>query len=91
MSNQGHCAFIGLCIIDNVLLDSGAVRPRGLLFLSSTLRNDSCSFLGEPEHDVHRSVYASAIICVYYVIYQAPSHFFQMILLVVGLPSNRLV
>ena len=22
--------FIGLCIIDNVLLDSGAVRPRGL-------------------------------------------------------------
>ena len=24
--------FIGLCIINNVLLDSGAVRPRGLLY-----------------------------------------------------------
>ena len=24
--------FIGLCIIHNALLDSGAVRPRGLLF-----------------------------------------------------------
>ena len=32
MSNQGHWVFIGLCIIYNVLLDSGAVRPRGLLF-----------------------------------------------------------
>ena len=33
--NQGHCAFIGLCIIiiDNVLLDSRAVRPRGLLIV----------------------------------------------------------
>ena len=31
-SNQGHWLFIGLCIIDNVLLDSGAVRPRGPLF-----------------------------------------------------------
>ena len=27
-SNQCHRVFIGLCIIDNVLLDSGAVRPR---------------------------------------------------------------
>ena len=25
--------FIGLCIIDYVLLDNGAVRPRGLLFV----------------------------------------------------------
>ena len=31
-SNQGHLVFIGMCIILNVLLDSGAVRPRGLLF-----------------------------------------------------------
>ena len=35
MSNQGHWVFIGMCIIDNVLLDSGAVRPRGLLFNSA--------------------------------------------------------
>ena len=33
-SNQGRLVFIGLCIIHNVLLDSGAVRPRCLLFLS---------------------------------------------------------
>ena len=33
-SNQGNLVFIGLCIIHNVLLDSGAVRPRGLLFLN---------------------------------------------------------
>ena len=32
MSNQGHLVFIELCIIHNVLLDSGSVRPRGLLF-----------------------------------------------------------
>ena len=32
-SNQGHWVFIGLCIIDNVLLDSWTVRPRGLLLL----------------------------------------------------------
>ena len=31
-SNQGHLVFIGLYIILSVLLDSGAVRPRGLLF-----------------------------------------------------------
>ena len=31
--NQGHLVFIGLCIIDNVLLDSGAFMPRGLLFI----------------------------------------------------------
>ena len=30
-SNQGHLVFFGLCIMLNVLLDSGAVRPRGLL------------------------------------------------------------
>ena len=30
--NQGHLVFIGLYIILSVLLDSGAVRPRGLLF-----------------------------------------------------------
>ena len=30
-SNQGHLVFIELCIILDVLLDSGAVRPRGLL------------------------------------------------------------
>ena len=30
-SNQGHLVFIWLCIILNVLLDSGAVRLRGLL------------------------------------------------------------
>ena len=35
MSNQGHLVFFGLCIILNVLLDSGAVSPRGLLFLIS--------------------------------------------------------
>ena len=33
MSNQCHLVFIGLCIIHNVLLDSGALRPRCLLFL----------------------------------------------------------
>ena len=33
-SNQGHWVFIGLCIIDNVLLDIGVVMPRGLFFLS---------------------------------------------------------
>ena len=27
-SNEGHWVFIGLCIIGNVLLDSGVVRPR---------------------------------------------------------------
>ena len=32
-SNQGHLVFIGLCIILNVLLNSGAVRLRGLLFI----------------------------------------------------------
>ena len=32
-SNQGYLVFIGLGTIkDNALLDSGAVRPRGLLF-----------------------------------------------------------
>ena len=31
MSNQGHLVFIGLYVILSVLLDSGAVRPRGLL------------------------------------------------------------
>ena len=31
-SNQAHFVFIGLCIIHTALLDSGAVRPRGLLF-----------------------------------------------------------
>ena len=30
-SNQGHLVFIGLYVILSVLLDSGAVRPRGLL------------------------------------------------------------
>ena len=30
--NQGHWVFIGLYIIDYVLLDSGAVRLRGLLY-----------------------------------------------------------
>ena len=30
-SNQGHWVLIWLCIIGNVLLDSGAVRPRCLL------------------------------------------------------------
>ena len=30
-SNQGHLVFIGLYIILSVLLDSGTVRPRGLL------------------------------------------------------------
>ena len=33
--------FIGLCIIHNVLLDSGAVRPRGLLFDEGS--NNLCS------------------------------------------------
>ena len=32
-SNQGHLVFIGMCIILNVLLNSAAVMPRGLLFL----------------------------------------------------------
>ena len=32
-SIQGHLVFFGLCIILNVLLDSGAVGPRGLLFI----------------------------------------------------------
>ena len=27
--------FIGLCIIDHVLLDSGALRPRGLLLIDN--------------------------------------------------------
>ena len=41
-SNQGHWVFIGLCIIGNVLLDSGAVRPRGpLLHLSG--KNRACA------------------------------------------------
>ena len=30
-SNQCHLVFIGLCIMDSVFLDSGAVRPRSLL------------------------------------------------------------
>ena len=34
-SNQGYLVFIGVCIIYNILLDSGAVRPRGLLFVLS--------------------------------------------------------
>ena len=29
--NQGHLVFIGLCIIHNVLLDSGAIKPRNFL------------------------------------------------------------
>ena len=36
-SNQGHLVFIGLYIILRVLLDSGAVRPRGLLFHLATI------------------------------------------------------
>ena len=32
MGLKGQIKVIGLCIIDNVLLDSGTVRPRGLLF-----------------------------------------------------------
>ena len=33
-SNQGHWVFIGMCIIYKcIILDSGAVRPRGLLLL----------------------------------------------------------
>ena len=32
-SNQGHLVFIRLYIILSVLLDSGVVRPRGLLFM----------------------------------------------------------
>ena len=35
-SNQGHLVFFGLCIMLNVLLDSGAVRPRGLLSFKPT-------------------------------------------------------
>ena len=31
--NQGHLVFMGLCIILNVLLDSRADRPRGLLLI----------------------------------------------------------
>ena len=30
-----QCHWVFMCIIDNVLLDSGAVRPRGLLFTIS--------------------------------------------------------
>ena len=36
-SNEDHWVFIVLCILDNVLLDNGAVRPRGLLFFSPLL------------------------------------------------------
>ena len=33
-SNEGHWVFIGLlCIMDNIVLESGAVRPRGLLLI----------------------------------------------------------
>ena len=44
-SNQGHLVFIGLYIILSVLLDSGAVRPRGLLFLriSTHFLGNTCS------------------------------------------------
>ena len=44
-SNQGNCVFIGLCIIDNVSLDSGAVRPRGLLLLSWRIFDIMTNFL----------------------------------------------
>ena len=37
-SCQCHCVFIGLCIIDDVLLDSGAVRPWGLLLFGTTIK-----------------------------------------------------
>ena len=35
---KGQIKVIGLCIIDDVLLDSGAVRPRGLLLSPAALK-----------------------------------------------------
>ena len=45
MSNQGHLVFIGLCIMHNVLLDSGAVRPRGPLLCELGPIVTRCDFL----------------------------------------------
>ena len=44
-SNQGHLVFIGLCIMHNVLLDSGAVMPRGLLLCELGPIVARCDFL----------------------------------------------
>ena len=41
--NKGHLVFIWLCIIHNVILDSGAIRPRSLLLWFDGGSNNLCS------------------------------------------------
>ena len=50
-SNQGRSVFIGLCIIHNVLLDSGAVRPRGLLYCQRSCKVKGLNFNWEFIYD----------------------------------------
>ena len=57
-SNQGHWVFIGLCIICKcIILDSGAVRPRGLLF----------SFLITYPVSVYHNNVSFCIFCILYL------------------------